>query len=282
MPSPEPLLAVRDLSVDLPSRQQASGVVRAVSGVSFELAADQSFGIVGESGAGKSVLLRTLAGLFRANAGSFSFNGQDISRARGAALKAYRRQVQIVLQNPYASLPPNRSVTDILAEPLEIHRLPRGAQRAARLASMLDRVGLARPFLSRTPEQLSGGQRQRVAIARALMLEPKLLLLDEPVSALDVSIRAQVLNLLSDLRQDQGLSYVVVSHDLSTLRFLAERIGVMFEGRIVETAAAAELVRNPTHDYTRRLLAAVPSVAKSLASRVPHAAGSQFQGDAHV
>ena len=164
----------------------------------------------------------------------------------------------------------------------------RGAARSRRIESALDGVGLARLFLSRMPEQLSGGQRQRVAIARALVLEPRLVLLDEPVSALDVSIRAQVLNLLSDLRRDRGLSYVVVSHDLSTLRFLAERIGVMFEGRIVESAATADLVRSPSHDYTRRLLAAVPSIAKSLSNRAKSLSSragpssSQIEGDAHV
>lgn len=279
MPSPEPMLCVRDLAVTLPSRQGAGGVVQAVAGVSFDVEDGQSFGIVGESGAGKSVLLRALAGLYRPSAGSFRFAGSAIGTARGRRLKDYRRQVQIVLQNPYSSLPPQRSVAEILAEPLEIHHVPRGAERTARIESALDGVGLARPFLSRTPEQLSGGQRQRVAIARALVLEPKLLLLDEPVSALDVSIRAQVLNLLADLRRARGLSYVVVSHDLSTLRFLAEKIGVMFDGRLVETAAAAEIVRSPTHDYTRRLLAAVPSVAKSLARR---SAAPQIEGDIHV
>ena len=279
MPSPEPMLCVCDLAVTLPSRQGAGGVVRAVADVSFELEEGQSFGIVGESGAGKSVLLRTLAGLYRPSAGSFRFAGSAIEVARGRRLKGYRRQVQIVLQNPYSSLPPQRSVAEILAEPLDIHRVPRGAERTVRIESALDGVGLAKPFLSRTPEQLSGGQRQRVAIARALVLEPKLLLLDEPVSALDVSIRAQVLNLLAGLRRARGLSYVVVSHDLSTLRFLAERIGVMFDGRLVETAAAADLVRAPTHDYTRRLLAAVPSVQKSLARR---SAAPQIEGDIHV
>ncbi len=281
MSTPEPMFAVNGLSVVLPSRHGAGGIVRAVNDVSFDLAEGETFGIVGESGAGKSVLLRTLAGLYRPSAGSFHFRGEEIGAARGRRLKEYRRQVQIVLQNPYSSLPPRRAVVDILAEPLDIHGVARGTARAARIQSTLEGVGLARAFLSRTPEQLSGGQRQRVAIARALVLEPKLLLLDEPVSALDVSIRAQVLNLLSDLRGARRLSYVVVSHDLSTLRALAERVGVMFQGRLVETAPVAELVAAPRHEYTRRLLAAVPSVAKSLARRAEDAA-RRTMGDAHV
>lgn len=259
------LLDVRGLRVVYP---QAGGEVAVVDGVDFTLLPNRAFGIVGGSGAGKSVLLRTLIGLKRAASGAILFNGVDVTNAKGRRLKAYRREVQIVLQNPYTSLPPGRSVQDIVGEPLSIHGIER-VQRAARVIAALDGVGLARDFVDRVPEQLSGGQRQRVAIARALVLQPKVLLLDEPVSALDVSIRAQVLNLLVDLRRDRGLSFVVVSHDLNVLRFLTEEVAVMYGGKFVERGSVAEISDNPRHSYTRRFLAAIPSVERSLAGRRP-------------
>ncbi|HEY0121013.1 MAG TPA: ATP-binding cassette domain-containing protein [Rhizobium sp.] len=268
--SERPLLEVENLRVTFP---QADGEFAAVDGVSFNLAPDSAFGIVGESGAGKSVLLRTLTGLKRPASGAIRFDGQDVAHVSSRKLKNYRRDLQIVLQNPYTSLPPGRDVASILNEPMDIHAIPRG-ERAAKITAALDGVGLPRNFLERVPEQLSGGQRQRVAIARALVLEPKVLLLDEPVSALDVSIRAQVLNLLADLRQDRGLSFIVVSHDLSVLRFLTQEIGVMYKGQIVERGAVSAIADSPQHDYTQRLLAAIPSIERSLAQRQanPHPA----------
>ncbi|MCO5070771.1 MAG: ATP-binding cassette domain-containing protein [Rhizobiaceae bacterium] len=261
--SDAPLLEVEGLAVTFPG---AAEDVRVVDDVAFSVRTDRALGIVGESGAGKSVLLRTLTGLFRPAAGTIRFDSRDVTNARGASLKAYRRDVQMVFQNPYTSLPPGRAVQNILEEPLLIHGISRGEWQG-RLDSALDGVGLSRSFLGRMPEQLSGGQRQRVAIARALVLEPRLILLDEPVSALDVSIRAQVLNLLTDLRRDRGLGFVVVSHDFSVLRFLAEDIAVMHRGQFVEQGETGAVFDHPRHEYTRRLLAAMPSIERSLARR---------------
>ncbi len=254
-----PLLEVDGLTVTFPGAETRP----AVADVSFSIGTDQSIGIVGESGAGKSVLLRAIAGLYPASAGRVRFMGEDVTGARGAALKAFRRRVQIVFQNPYTSLPPGRTVRDLLSEPLDIHAIARNEWQG-RIRDAIDGVRLPATFLDRRPEQLSGGQRQRVAVARALVLKPALLLLDEPVSALDVSIRAQVLALLADLRREQGLGYVVVSHDFSVLRRLADRISVMHDGRFVESGPAEEIVANPGHAYTARLIAAIPTIERSL------------------
>lgn len=253
------LLKVEKLSVSFPGASERP----AVNDVSFAVAENEVVGIVGESGSGKSVLLRAIAGLYRPSQGLVLFKGQQVSSATGSALKAYRRQVQIVFQNPYTSLPPGRKIRDVLAEPLDIHGIPRSEWKE-RIESAVDGVRLPATFLDRTPEQLSGGQRQRVAVARALVLKPSLLLLDEPVSALDVSIRSQVLGLLSDLREEQNLGYVVVSHDFSVLRRLADRICVMRTGKFVESGLTEEVMLHPTHDYTKKLIAAIPTIERSL------------------
>lgn len=253
------LLKVESLSVSFPGASERP----VVNDVSFSVAENEVVGVVGESGSGKSVLLRAIAGLYSPSQGRVQFKGQEVSAATGAALKAYRRQVQIVFQNPYTSLPPGRSIRDVLAEPLDIHRIPRSEWKE-RIESAVDGVRLPATFLDRTPEQLSGGQRQRVAVARALVLKPSLLLLDEPVSALDVSIRSQVLNLLSDLREEQNLGYVVVSHDFSVLRRLADRICVMRSGKFVESGSTERVMFHPEHDYTKKLIAAIPTIERSL------------------
>ncbi|CAM5761436.1 ABC transporter ATP-binding protein [Labrys miyagiensis] len=254
-----PLLAVDDLTVTFPGCEGRP----AVSDVGFSIGSNEAIGIVGESGAGKSVLLRAIAGLYPVAGGSIRFRGQEMVGARGRDMKAFRRQMQIVFQNPYTSLPSGRRIRDILAEPLDIHAVAR-SEWETRIRDAIDGVRLAAEFLDRRPEQLSGGQRQRAAVARALVLKPSLLLLDEPVSALDVSIRSQVLSLLSDLRKEQGLGYVIVSHDFSVLRRLADRIAVMQAGRFVESGTAEAIVSSPADDYTRRLIAAIPTIERSL------------------
>lgn len=255
--SAKPLLQVEELTVAF------SGDNSAVKDVSFKLAPNEAIGIVGESGAGKSVLLRTIAGLYKPEHGRVLFRGKDVTRAGGGELKAYRRQVQIVFQNPYTSLPPGRRIRQVLSEPLEIHGIAK-SEWDERIERALDGVKLPTEFLSRRPEQMSGGQRQRAAVARALVLDPALLLLDEPVSALDVSIRSQVLALLSDLRREQNLGYVVVSHDFSVLRQLASNICVMRAGKFVERGPVEQVMLQPTEAYTRQLIAAIPTIERSL------------------
>lgn len=256
-PAETPLLSVSNLTVSFDGHRPA------VDDVSFTIGANEAIGIVGESGAGKSVLLRAIAGLYPVVTGSVAIDGQTMTGARGAEMKAFRRRMQIVFQNPYTSLPAGRRIRDILAEPLDIHAIPRD-EWEHRIRDAIDGVRLPPEFLDRRPEQLSGGQRQRAAVARSLVLKPSLLLLDEPVSALDVSIRAQVLSLLIDIRREQGLGFVVVSHDFSVLRRLSDRIAVMRDGRFVESGPAEEIMANPTQAYTRRLIAAIPTIERSL------------------
>ncbi len=237
------MIAVQDLTV----RYGPSTVLH---GVSFAVAQGESFGLVGESGSGKSTILKALAGQVDDWSGQMAVGGQPITRSRSRAQAA---QVQMVFQDPYGSLHPRRTVGDVLSEPLIIHGLP---DRDARVLAMLDAVGLARRFRFRLPHQLSGGQRQRVAIARALMLSPKVLLLDEPTSALDVSVEAEILNLLKRLRAEQGLTFLLVTHDLPVVSFLCDRLAVLRAGRVVETAdVVAPRCRALTSDYGRELLA---------------------------
>jgi oligopeptide/dipeptide ABC transporter ATP-binding protein len=249
----DPLLEVRDLVKHFPGRQGQP--VRALDGVSFALARNEVLGVVGESGCGKSTLGRTLLRLVEPTAGSIRFEGQDITRLPRRELNRRRRDMQIVFQDPFGSLNPRHRVGTIIGEPLLIHGEP-GV--AARVAEMLEIVGLP-PDASRLyPHEFSGGQRQRIAIARALALRPKLLVADEPVSALDVSIQSQIINLVADLRQRFGLAMVFISHDLSVIRHVSDRIAVMYFGRIVETGPAAELFERPAHPYTRALLSSLP------------------------
>ncbi|MBV9811195.1 MAG: ABC transporter ATP-binding protein [Acetobacteraceae bacterium] len=258
----EPLLAVQGLRVHFPIRsrilRRRVGWTRAVDGVDLALRAGETLGLVGESGCGKTTAGRAIMGLVPASAGSVRFEGRDITALPRAALRRVRRHMQYVFQDPYSSLNPIRTVGEIVAEPLRIHRLYDRTRSPEAVRSLFDRVGLSRRLMDRLPSELSGGQRQRVGIARALALDPRLLILDEPVSALDVSVQAQIVNLLQDLQRDSGLAYLFIAHDLSVVRHISDRVAVMYLGRIVEESDAATLFARPLHPYTQSLLSAVP------------------------
>ena len=259
------LLEVRDLAKEFPGARGAGRrrgeAVRAVDGVSFDVRAGETFGIVGETGSGKSTTARLVARLLEPTAGSIRFDGREIATLRRGELKALRRDVQMVFQDPYSSLNPRKTVGAIVAEPLAVHGLHegRGARRRA-VQELLERVGLGPEHYNRYPHEFSGGQRQRIGVARALALRPRLILADEPVSALDVSIQAQVLNLLRDLGEELNLTLVLISHDLSVVRYMCERVAVMRAGKVVELADARTLFERPAHPYTAALLEAVPRI----------------------
>jgi len=240
--------------------------VRAVDGVSFHVEAGETLALVGESGCGKSTVSRLVLRLIEPDAGSVRFEGRDLLALNANELRAFRRQAQIIFQDPYASLNPRMTVAQILGEPLALHDLVPSAKRRARIEELLRLVGLEPRFARRYPHEFSGGQRQRIAIARALAVEPKLIICDEPVSALDVSIRSQILNLLRDLQDRLGLSYIFVSHDLAVVKHIADRVAVMNLGSIVETAETDALFASPRHPYSRALLSAIP-VAKPQGKR---------------
>jgi oligopeptide/dipeptide ABC transporter ATP-binding protein len=252
-----PLLEVTDLAVHFPL---AGGqVVRAVDGVSFSVDKGETLGVVGESGCGKSTTGRALLRLLPATAGSVRFAGRDVLSLPAGELRGLRRRMQMVFQDPYASLSPRMSIGQIVGEPLEIHGVGGTAtERERRVGQLLESVGLAAAVARRYPHEFSGGQRQRIGIARALALDPEFIVLDEPVSALDISVRAQVVNLLADLQAERGIAYLFIGHDLSLIRHAAHRVAVMYLGRIVEVAPAHELYANPRHPYTRSLLDAAP------------------------
>jgi dipeptide transport system ATP-binding protein len=233
-------------------------IVHALADVSFDLESGKTLAVVGESGSGKSTLARLITMIETPTAGALTINGIDLSTASAADRKALRREVQIVFQNPYGSLNPRQTIGDALEEPLIVNTSMSHADRQKAVADMMKRVGLRPEFADRYPHMFSGGQRQRIAIARALMLRPKILVLDEPVSALDVSIRAQVLNLLAELQQEFGLAYLFISHDLSVVRHIADRVMVIYLGHAVEVASRDVLFANPQHPYTRALLSATP------------------------
>ena len=237
---------------------KATGVVRAVDGVSFRVHKGETLALVGESGCGKSTTARLVLRLIEPTTGDVAFEGQDITKLGGAALRKLRRRMQIVFQDPFASLNPRMTVGAILEEPLKVHNIGDAASRAKRVTELLQLVGLSDYHARRYPHEFSGGQRQRIGIARALAVEPALVVCDEPVSALDVSIQAQVVNLLKDLQARLGLSYLFIAHDLAVVKHMADRVAVMYLGRIVEIAAKDELFANPRHPYTRTLLSAIP------------------------
>ncbi len=275
MSSDEPLLQVKGLTKHFPldrgvMLRRNVGAVRAVDGIEFDVMRGETFGIVGESGSGKSTTARLIARLLEPTAGEVRFAGRDITALRGAGLKPVRRELQMVFQDPYSSLNPRKTIGSIVAEPLVIHRVE--SDRAARrrmVQELMETVGLNPEHYNRYPHEFSGGQRQRVGIARALALGPKLLIADEPVSALDVSIQAQVLNLLRDLQRRLGLTMVFISHDLSVIRHMCDRIAVMHDGRIVEVASNEALYSAPREPYTRELLAAVPGARRVARRTIP-------------
>jgi len=254
----ESLLEFSDLRVHYPVR---GGVVKAVDGVSLRVGAGETVGLVGESGCGKSTLGRSAMGLVPATSGSIWLDGQEIAGRSRAALRPLRPTMQMIFQDPYASLNPRMSVGRILEEPLIVHRRGDAAQRRERVRWLMEKVGLRPEAAARHPHEFSGGQRQRIGIARSLALAPRLVICDEPVSALDVSVRAQVINLLMDLKSELGLAYLFISHDLSVVEHVSDRIAVMYLGRIVELADRQTLWTRPRHPYTRALISAVPAVS---------------------
>jgi oligopeptide/dipeptide ABC transporter ATP-binding protein len=257
-----PVLAVDGLVKRFPVRRGVfglvSGHVHAVDGVSFAIGEAETLGLVGESGCGKSTVGRTVLRLVEPTAGSIRLDGVDISHADRAAMRTHRRQMQIIFQDPVSSLNPRMTAGDIVGELLEVHGIARGEATRARVAELFERVGLRGSQIDNYPHEFSGGQRQRLGIARALSLNPRLIICDEPVSALDVSIQAQVVNLLKDLQREFSLSYLFIAHDLAVVQYISHRVAVMYLGRIVEMAPRRSLFRMPRHPYTESLLAAVP------------------------
>ncbi|OYP30502.1 MULTISPECIES: ABC transporter ATP-binding protein [Rhodopirellula] len=258
-----PLLSVEDLKVHYPFSRGSflnpeHGFIRAVDGVSFEIAEGETLALVGESGCGKSTTARAITGLAPVTDGRIRLNGTDLVGLSSREMLRYRREVQMVFQDPFASLNPRMTVGSIIGEPLAVHKLAAGKDRKLEVLRLMELVGLNPKFLNRYPHEFSGGQRQRIGIARALAVNPKVILCDEPVSALDVSIQAQIINLLMDLQQRLGLSYLFIAHDLSVVRHISTRVGVMYLGRIVEIGSAKSVYNHPTHPYTQALLSAVP------------------------
>jgi peptide/nickel transport system ATP-binding protein/oligopeptide transport system ATP-binding protein len=257
-----PLLDVRDLSKSFPIRGAFAGwggkEIRAADRVSFQLNARETLALIGESGSGKSTVGRLILRLIEPSGGKVFFNGVDLGGLDAKALREYRAKAQLIFQDPYASLNPGMSIGAALAEPLMLHAGLSKAGRHTRIAELLSLVGLNKEYAARFPHELSGGQRQRVAIARALAAGPKLIVCDEPVSALDVSIQAQILNLLKDLQQKFGLAYLFISHDLGVVRHIADRVAIMYLGRIAETGTADQIFQEPRHPYTQALFSAIP------------------------
>jgi len=256
---PDPVLEVRGLRKYFEvARSRGGGRVHAVDDVDLTIYPGEVVGLVGESGSGKSTVGKCIVRLLEPTDGTVRLHGRDVTHLQERQLRSLRRQVHMVFQDPYSSLNPRMQVGDIVSEPLRMHRLTRGQEAERRVRAMLEKVGLSAEMSSRYPHELSGGQRQRVGLARSLVLEPSLLIADEPVSALDVSVQAAIINLLLDLQRDMGFSCLFIAHDLATVEFLCNRVAVMYLGRIVEEATREELFRHPRHPYTQSLLSAVP------------------------
>jgi ABC-type oligopeptide transport system ATPase subunit len=263
MSASEPLLEVRDLTKRFPVKrgilfERTVDYVDAVMDVSFDIARGETLGLVGESGSGKSTTGYCILQVLRPTSGSIRFDGQELTELKGESLRRLRRRMQLVFQDPHSSLDPRMTVGDIVAEPLVVHRVGTRRERRARVRELLDVVGFDPTYTNRYPHEFSGGQRQRIGIARALALSPDLIICDEPVSALDVSIQAQILNLLKDLQQQFGLTYLFIAHDLAVVRTMSDRIAVMHHGRLVEIGEAEEVYSHPREKYTQALLKAVP------------------------
>lgn len=256
--SREKLVEIKDLKQYF--RTGRKSVVKAVDGVSFDIYKGETFGLVGESGCGKSTTGRTIIRLYDATEGNVRFSGEDVHGKKSVKdLKKFNRKMQMIFQDPYASLNPRMTVMDIIAEGLDIHGLAKDEKsRKKRVEELLERVGLNKEHANRYPHEFSGGQRQRIGIARALAVDPEFIIADEPISALDVSIQAQVVNLLKELQNEHGLTYLFIAHDLSMVKYISDRIGVMYFGKIVELADSDELYKNPLHPYTKSLLSAIP------------------------
>ncbi len=258
-----PLVSVRNLKKYFPISsgvliQREVGNVKAVDGVDFDVYKGETLGVVGESGCGKSTMGRTVLQLYRPTAGTVNFEGVDLASLKGEGLRQMRRRMQMIFQDPYASLNPRMSVGRIIAEPLRVHNVGTAKEQTERVQYLMERVNLNPYFVNRYPHEFSGGQRQRIGIARALALNPSFIVCDEPISALDVSIQAQVVNLLQDLQKELGLTYLFIAHDLSMVRYICDRVAVMYLGKIVEIGPSEELYTNPLHPYTQALLSAVP------------------------
>jgi oligopeptide transport system ATP-binding protein len=257
------LVRVNDLKMHFPITrgiviQRRVGAVKAVDGISFDITRGETLGLVGESGCGKSTTGRAMLQLYRPTAGKVYFGDQELTALKGESLRRMRRRMQMIFQDPYASLNPRMTVGDIIGEPLVVHNLIRGKERRERVQDLLKVVGLNPYFVNRYPHEFSGGQRQRIGVARALAVEPEFIVLDEPISALDVSIQAQIINLLEELQGEFDLTYLFIAHDLSVVRHISDRIAVMYLGKIVELTDRVELYENPLHPYTEALLSAVP------------------------
>jgi len=262
------LLKVENLKTYFPIKKgllrRTVGYVRAVDGISFGIEKGQTLGLVGESGCGKTTVARSIVRLVPATAGQVVFEQTDVLSADRVKLRQLRRQISLIFQDPYGSLNPRMTVGNAVGEPLKVQGEAAGSELIERVAALLSKVGLSRDHINRYPHEFSGGQRQRIGVARALALEPKLVICDEPVSALDVSIQSQILNLLKDLQEEFGLTYLFIAHDLAVVEFFCDIVAVMYMGRIVEQATAEGLYRNPLHPYTRALMSAIPRVEPSL------------------